>query len=320
MSRYPRPGTGRTRNSPADRWAARRAERLGRHHDDDGLTLVELLVAFACLMVLLGIVSTALTTYLTAGTTVISSYNSTDELLPGSIVMQRLVRSQVEPAPSPTTTATACAVVNQDCPPFVTGSVGTYSTTFFANVGDSNGPALIVMAEGTPTECGTCRFYSSVFTVTEYPAKASTCPTSLTATTFCHYQLATWFQAADSTAPAPKVLVDVPNVVNGAATIAGGSTPLPYATTPLFTYNTLDSVSNAYVPNNGGTANSAGILPGFSTTCTAPSATSQNCLADTVQSVGIDLEVQTQGSPVQESAFVVYRLSSSSYLYSTLVG
>ena len=298
----------------------RAARQRQRRRNDEGMTLVELLVAFACLMVLLGITGTAITTYLSAGTTVISNYNSTDELLPGSVVIQRLIRSQVEPAPSPSTTATACAVVNQNCPPFVTGSVGTYSTTFFANVGDSNGPALIVMAEGTPTECGNCHFYSSVFTVTEYPAKASTCPTSLIATTFCHYQLGTWFQAADSTAPAPKVLVDIPNVVNGAATISGGSTPLPYATTPLFTYNTLDTVSDAYVPNNGGTPNSAGILPGFSTTCTAPSATSQNCLADTVQSVGIDLEVQTQGSPVHENSFVVYRLSSSSYLYSTLVG
>ena len=39
-----------------------------------------------------------------------------------------------------------------------------------------------------------------------------------------------------------------------------------------------------------------------------------------IQSVGIDLEVQSAGSPVQENAFTVYRLSSSSYLYSTLVG
>ena len=32
------------------------------------------------------------------------------------------------------------------------GSTGTYSTAFYANVGDSNGPAKIVMAEGTPTK------------------------------------------------------------------------------------------------------------------------------------------------------------------------
>ena len=94
---------------------------------DDGLTLVELLVAFAALMVLMGIAGTALTTYLTAGTTVISSYSATDQLLPSSIVIQRLIRSEVEPAPTPTV-ATSCAAVNAPCPAFLTGSVGATST------------------------------------------------------------------------------------------------------------------------------------------------------------------------------------------------
>jgi hypothetical protein len=39
-----------------------------------------------------------------------------------------------------------------------------------------------------------------------------------------------------------------------------------------------------------------------------------------IQSVGVDLEVQVPGSAIQENAYTVYRLSSSSYLYSTLVG
>lgn len=274
---------------------------------DDGLTLVELLVAFAALMVLMGIAGTALTTYLTAGTTVISSYSATDQLLPSSIVIQRLIRSEVEPAPTPTV-ATSCAAVNAPCPAFLTGSVGATSTTFFANVGDTAGPALIVMAESAPTKCSSCRFSSSVFTVTQYPAKSGTCPFSQTATTFCHYQLAVPFQAADTTAPAPKVLVDIPNVVNG-------QSGLPDPTKPVFTYNTLDPYSTAYIPG----------VTGF-TTCNAPTTdvngvpTGSNCPPDDVQSVGIDLEVQVQGAPSQENSFLVYRLSSSSYLYSPLVG
>jgi hypothetical protein len=36
--------------------------------------------------------------------------------------------------------------------------------------------------------------------------------------------------------------------------------------------------------------------------------------------VGVDLQVDVQGTPIQENAFVVYRLSSASYLYSPLVG
>jgi hypothetical protein len=39
-----------------------------------------------------------------------------------------------------------------------------------------------------------------------------------------------------------------------------------------------------------------------------------------VQSVHVDLQVQFQGSALQEDSFTVYRLSSASYLYSTLVG
>ncbi len=269
---------------------------------------MELLVAFAALMVLMGIAGTALTTYLTAGTTVISSYSATDQLLPTSMVIQRLIRSEVEPAPTPATVATSCAAINAPCPPFLTGSAGASSTTFFANVGDPNGPALIVMAESAPSKCPSCRFYSSVFTVTQYAAKSGTCPTSQTATTFCHYQLALSFQAADTTAPAPKVLVDIPNVING-------QTGLPDPAKPVFTYNTLDPYSTFYTPG----------VTGFAT-CSAPTTdangvpTSSNCPPDDIQSVGVDLEVQVQGSPSQENSFLVYRLSSSSYLYSPLVG
>ncbi len=292
------------------------ARRPGRrpsdhHRNDDGLTLVELMVAFACLIVLLTIAASALTTYVTAGTTVISSYSATDQLLPSSMVIQRLIRSEVEPAPMPPTNS-SCAVANASCPPFLTGSVGTFSTTFYANIGDANGPAKIVMAESTPTECSSCRFYTSVFTVTEYPAVASTCPFSETSTATC-----SWSSSG-------KVLVDISSVVNGAAPLTVGSvttTPLPYASTPIFTYNTLDTVSNDYVPGAGGsTVGTTGMLSGFGTACTPPSTTSQNCPQDTIQSVGVDLEVEVQGSPAHENYFVVYRLSSSSYLYSPLVG
>ena len=39
-----------------------------------------------------------------------------------------------------------------------------------------------------------------------------------------------------------------------------------------------------------------------------------------IQSVGVDLEVQSPGSAVQENAYTVYALSSTSYLYSPLIG
>ncbi len=317
--------------------ANRRAVRAGqnRTHSDDGLTLVELLVAFACLMVLLTMVGTALSTYINAGTTVISSYSATDQLLPGSATIQRLIRSQVEPATTPATSSTtnACATaVNVPCPPFLNGSIGTFSTIFYANVGDTNGPAKIVMAEGTPTKTG--KFYSSIFTVTQYRACAAsnaataTCP----ANTGCPFTLNSTYTCTWSTSG--TVLVDIPNVVNGAATVspqvtingALTSTPLPDAAKPIFTYSTLDPYNFTYIPGDGGTPTAAGILFTNPGTCLAPTLdiysnpTANLCAPDNIQNVGVDLEVEVQGAPIHENYFVVYRLSSASYLYSPLVG
>jgi hypothetical protein len=285
-----------------------------------------MLVALATIGILFAMTGVALSAFLATGNSVISSYATTDQFLPSQIVVSRLIRSQVEPAPTPTTGTTSCsAAANVPCPPFLTGSVGTYSVTFYANVGGTqgqNGPAKIVMAEGTPTKCASCSFYTAPFTVTEYQANANTCPLTLTATNSC-----TW--SANGT-----VLVDIPNVVNGAATVGSPvmacghmtTTPLCSSSTPIFTYNTIDPYSKAYTPNAGGTPNGSGILPTFNS-CTAPTVngqnvpTSSNCPPDTIQSIGVDLVARTSaGSPAQENAYTVYRLSSSSYLYSTLVG
>ena len=313
---------GPTRDPMAQRLIrAARARQMARQQDvdDRGLTLVELLVAFAALIVLLTLVGTTLTTYMTAGTNVISSYQATDQLLPSSMIIQRLIRSEVEPAPS---VANSCSGANIPCPPFLTGSVGTYSTTFFANVGDTNGPAKIVMANSTPTKCAGCKFYSSTFTVTQYPAcpnppannvlagctsATPACPFTVISTAVC-----TWSTSG-------KVLVDVNGVVNGQTYLTSATQPT------IFTYNTLNQYSTAYTAGAGGTPNVAtGILPAFSS-CNAPTLTngnpsSSNCPPDDIQSVGVDLQVDVQGTPIQENSFVVYRLSSNSFLYSPLVG
>jgi len=179
----------------------------------------------------------------------------------------------------------------------------------------TNGPAKIVMALSTPTQCSTCKFPTAQFTVTEYPA-TSNCPTSLTASSQCTFS---------STGTR---LVTVNNVING-LTLSGSTVVL--SSTPIFTYNTLDPYNATYTAGAGGTPSATpagaptGILPGFAT-CAAPTTnangdpTSSNCPADTIQSVQVDLQVQFQGGPMQENNFTVYRLSSTSYLYSTLVG
>ncbi len=315
----------------------REAPRCGRRHHgadddrgwpdlgDDGLTMVELMVAFVALLVLFGIMGTVLTTYLNVGATVTSTYAGTDQLLPSSVIIQRLFRSEVEPAPTlPTTVGGACAVANVPCPPFPTATIGSYSTTFYANLalpptpgGTVMGPAKVVMALSTPTKCSGCKFPTAQFTITEYPATAN-CPFSLTATTVC-----TW--SASGTR-----VVTINNVVNG-LTLSGSPLTPVLSATPIFTYNTLDPYSATYVANAGGTAsttpvgNPSGVLPGFAT-CNAPTTnpngdpTSSNCPADNVQSVQVDIQVHVQGGSMQENSFTVYRLSSTSYLYSALVG
>ena len=119
-------------------------------------------------MILFTIVGTAISTYLNVGTNVASSYQATDQLLPSSITIQRLFRSQVEPAPTPT--AATGVPANAPCPPFLTGSVGTFSTTFYANIGDPNGPAKIVMGTTGPRPGAPAASSTSRFTVTQYPA------------------------------------------------------------------------------------------------------------------------------------------------------
>jgi hypothetical protein len=283
--------------------------------DDKGLTLVELLLAFTALIVLMTIVGTALTTYLNIGNNVVSSYNATDQLLPSSIVLQRLIRSEVEPAPPSAT--------NVPSPPFVMGSVGTFSTTFYANIGDPNGPAEIVMTSTAPALCTGCKFKTSRFAVTQYVAcpKAAAgapagCPTS-GPYLGCPFSTASANICQWSTGG--KVLATVNGLVNG-------QTGLPNPATPIFTYNTLDPYAGTAIAGAGGAPNVAtGLLPNFGAgTCAAPTPagapTLSNCLADNIQSVQVDLEVQVTGAPYQENSFVVYRLSSASYLYSPLVG
>lgn len=332
-----------------NRWSAQR--------DDSGMTLIELLISLAVLLTLMTIVSIALTAYLSAGNTVITTYSSTDQQTFSQVVIQRLLRSQVEPADvqtqtsAPTCPTVGTAVVNAPCPSFATAAIGSWSTTFIANVGDANGPAKIVMSLGTPSKCAGCNYYSSVFSVVQYAAcpyqtvdttstngcpafsgtnKNNVCPTAT--------NLAAPINAVSSTQciwqTTGKQLVTIPNVVNGGPTT--GSTTLPYSSTPIFTYTTIDPYSQALVIGAGGTpSTSTGILPGFAT-CGAPTTnsngipTASNCPADMIQDVAVDLLVHAPGTKLStaspnasgtvESAYTVYRLSSSSYLYSNLVG
>ncbi len=296
--------------------ARRRSRSASGSAGDHGFTLVELLVAFSALLILFGIVATAITAYMSVSNNVIASYTTNDQILPTSIVIQRLIRSEVEPAPTPTAAGQVvspmCPVLNAPCPAFVLGSVGTTSTKFYANVGTLTvggvarpGPAQIVMSETTPTKCSSCKFYTSQFTVTEQAPDLNSCPFSTSSTLHCTY----------TTAPLVE-LVDLSGVVNGQANLLNPSTP-------IFTYNTLDPYSAAYVPGNTNFATTQCQPPTVTDVNGIPTDTASNCPADNIQSVGVDLQVLQAGSQnetYQENSFTVYRLSSASYLYRANLG
>ncbi len=307
------------RPSFRDSWrraAERRHRSAAGAAGDQGFTLVELLVAFATLLILFGIVGTAVTSYMSVSNKVINSYTTNDHILPTSIIIQRLIRSEVEPAPTPTAanqvSSPQCPVLNAPCPAFVLGSVGSTSTTFYANVGTLTvggvarpGPARIVMSATAPTECTGCRYYTSTFTVTEQAPDLNSCPFSAASTLHCTY----------TTAPLVE-MVNLSGVVNG-------QTNLLNSTVPIFTYNTLDPYSAAYVPGNTNFAIAQCQPPTVTTVNGIPTLTASNCPADMIQSVGVDLQVVQAGSATetfQENSFTVYRLSSASYLYRANLG
>ena len=296
------------------RWRERLHQRLAHRSGDSGLTLVELLIAMALLSVLMVITSFATDAYLSASTTVSSSYAATNEILPNTVVIQRLIRAEVEPAPTPP--ATTADPYPTPTPPFVPSSITPTSMTFYANVGDPNGPDQITMAAGPAPPCHHCQYSTGTFTVTETPPKPGTCP-GVSSGSQCQ-----WSYSGAVT----KELVDIPDLADTGS--------------PVFTY-TLQDCSNAvpvlptndpasvFNPSTNPTVHScptatspstASTVTGTTPACTGSINLAESCPADAVQSVEVNLPVYIAGGPIQATDVTVYRLSSVSYLYNPLVG
>ncbi len=296
---------------------ARRADRSqhGRHADrrsDAGMTLVEVLVAMFTLLLLLTAAVVTLSAFLSAGTQITARFAQVDQVLPTTATIQRLVRSEVQPAPGqnpantqyptpipgfgvavPLAGTTAPYNANDMVNPLnnqltLTG-IGNFSLSFYANVGNANGPALIV-----------AQLANSNFTVTQTIPTANTCPTVTGSTNLCQYS-----------ASHTQTIVTIPNVVNG-------TDPTVAATyKPVFTYTTLfnnttttiapASVASTFATCVGGSTQSTSTIP-------------NTCPANTIESVGIDLVLQNKGTNSGEYNTVVYRLSANSYLFSGTVG
>jgi prepilin-type N-terminal cleavage/methylation domain-containing protein len=253
--------------------------------DDSGFTLVELMIASLLFLTVGTLVSLSLDTFLNVSNVVHSSYANTQQILPVSTDIQRLIRSEVEPGPIQS---------GVPSPPFAVGAVSSTSATFYVNVGVPGRPAKVV-----------AQLIGTTFTVTDQLADTAlgvtTCPLSVGSSAHCTFGV----YPATGTYPAKRV-ASITNVVN--STWPSLSTP-----TPVFTYILLNAAgSQSTVP--------VGLVATTFGSCIAGV---DACPADEVQGVEVHLYIKSPGSkslqPAEDDT-IVYRLSSTSYLYSPTVG
>jgi prepilin-type N-terminal cleavage/methylation domain-containing protein len=309
-----------------------------RAESEAGFTLVELIITLAVFTILLGMSIPIVATFMDASTKITNTYANINQILPVSTNLQRLIRSAVAPGPTyftgiPVPAFGAYSLTTGAGP--TGGTVTPTSLTFYANIGDPNGPAKIV-ASCTPNgTTGNCA-YPGTFTVTEAKAVtvsgASTCPFGSQ-----DNQLCTWSST-------PRTLLTVTGLTNGLNNV------------PLFTYSLLITTtttnSNGTQTTNSTTTSLTGTTPnaaqaaynldltgsvgpnsnGWFTSCDAPPSSSpvtnpdSNCAAAEIESVTIDIQVngtasnaRTGGGQVEDQS-TVYLLSTSSSGYQEQVG
>jgi type II secretory pathway pseudopilin PulG len=200
------------------RWSTAQLRRH-RQQNEDGYTLIELGIAlfmFSILMAMTFVIIAALTN---SSVFVSSTYANENQLLPISTNLQSYLRAAVSPAPT-LVSAIAVRPTNTPVPPFgqyddISGAATFVPTStalsIYTNVGQANGPALVVAKLDAANQ----------FVVTMAQANAGTCPTSskgIGSTSICTYGT-------------PKTLITVNNVVSSMSAIfsyylSGSTTPV----------------------------------------------------------------------------------------------
>lgn len=308
------------------------AQRARRRHDDEGMTLVELLLASTLLVVLTTLVMLSMTTFTQLGGSVDAQYQEYDTILPAAANLRPLIAAEAEPGPADATGAPlpGFGVDTSGTPDTVSG-IGLFSLTFYANVAGANGPAKIIAGltttTGTPDTGSTTTSAVKTpcdFRVQEYLPNSGTCP-GVSSGTKCTYPTAY------------KLLTDVLNVINTSAQ-------------PVFSYVVFDPVTtcatqtvpacNTFVLTPANVTSMSFPVPsatyGISTAnlaqCKPASGSATlavTCPADAIQRVGIDLQVKSPGDVSgnnSENASLVYRAQGNStspnlpYQYSSSVG
>jgi len=335
---------------------ARRAQL--RDRSEAGFTLPELLVTLAVFTVLLAMTVPILATFMDASTRVTNTYANVNQLLPVSTNLQRLIRSAVAPAPTYFTgiPVSPFGNYNNTSGNLVAGTLSPTTLTFYANIGDPNGPAKIV-ASCTPNgTTGLCA-NNGTLTVTEAKAiqtgspAASTCPFGSQNNETC-----TWSSS-------PITLLTVKGLINGSdniplftytllftTTTTGSngsqvttsstdvlnyqnSSPQPTTALPSSLQQASQAGAAAYALDLGtgyGTNASNSAQQGWFGGCDASSEPTTNpdynCPAAEIEAVTIDIQVNTSasnsrtGGGVEEDQSTVYLLSTSSSDYEEEVG
>lgn len=320
------------RRAPRDRAAGDR--------DESGVGMVELLVTLLLASVLLATTVPIYDTFFTLTSYVSKTYSNSDQIIPVETSLQQLIRSAIQPAPitgpnanpallptSPfglytTAYSPSCTVTTTAPCPVPNGTASSLATngsltdagdslSFFSNVGNANGPALITAclevsitsgcATGTPLSTWT------TFEVTESLPTAGTCPTTEVSTATCKYS------------GTPKPLLFVTGITN-------------YAT-GIFQYTVTNTTTST--PYGGGastTTTSTVTNPNFDyceanppTTDANPNVTSPlaKCAGAEISAVTIDLRADINGSGharQAEDSSTVYLLSATSSDFSPEVG
>ncbi|HUY67636.1 MAG TPA: prepilin-type N-terminal cleavage/methylation domain-containing protein [Acidimicrobiales bacterium] len=271
--------------------------RRSRGYSDEGMTLVEVLVAMGVFMILMTFTATMINNFYGNSSKVQNSYSAFTQVLPASTAIEQFFRTIVEPAPSnggqPVPAVSPTGPGGTSACPTTNFYLGPNCIQFTSNQGNANGPSLVTAT----TTANTTPAGTYTLTMTVQDPTAHTCPGSSTNPNFVSpYTSATRCQYAAS---ATRRVLQITNLTNGS----------PTATSPVFQYTLGTSTS----PVPYSTAAGSSWVTNFgATSCTAAS-----CPVATIQTLTLDIEAQTaNGFPASYQT----QISTLSPLYSSFVG